>query len=743
MRKIKTLLLTLCITLFAFCFSFATFGAFNVHSVYEVKADTQTTYTLTFDLAGGNIDGQTEYSITQAAGTAVSVPDPGRFGYAFWGWDQEVPSTMPAENMTITAEWFAGSYNAVFDADGGAWADGSTEIRIESVFDSPITPPETNPTREGFTFAGWDPEVGNMDEEGKVFYAQWTSPATSHFEHTGFSVTDNGDATHSWECAQCDAMATETHVANENNVCVGCNAVLEAKVITYETYETVAYYSSLAAALLVGSDSYPVRVYALADCADDLIIDELLFYCGEYIFNGEVTNYGHIDGGTFNGEVTNYEVIDDGTFNGTVTNNDYISNGTFNGEVTNNSNIGGGTFNNAVTNNSSIGGGTFYGTVTSENDIHGGTFYGTVTNNDYIYGGTFNNAVTNLIYIQGGTFNGEVTNYGGINDGTFSGTVTNNVDIRGGTFNNAVTSNNGYILGGNFKSTLTVKSGNIDNTSEYYSLSLVAPIINEGATVECIKHINWEAGTCANGAACWVCNEIGEPIADNHAWNDGEITTDPTCMEKGIKTYTCTHNSAHTKTENVAIDENAHSWNDGEVTTDPTCSAVGVKTYTCTHNNAHTKTEDVAIDENAHAWNEGEVTTQPTCSAVGTKTYTCTHNNAHTKTEDVAIDPENHNFGEWTVTKEATATETGEKERSCACGAKETETIPATGAPVNPDGSSSEGSSDSSTNGGSSSNNDDNVIIWGCFGTIAGSSMGIIALVGAAAVVFLTKRKQN
>ena len=78
-----------------------------------------------------------------------------------------------------------------------------------------------------------------------------------------------------------------------------------------------------------------------------------------------------------------------------------------------------------------------------------------------------------------------------------------------------------------------------------------------------------------------------------------------------------------------------HAWNEGAVTTDPTCSAVGVKTFTCTHNSAHTKTEDVAIDANAHAWNEGVVTTDPTCSEVGVKTFTCTHNSEHIKTEEV------------------------------------------------------------------------------------------------------------
>ena len=144
------------------------------------------------------------------------------------------------------------------------------------------------------------------------------------------------------------------------------------------------------------------------------------------------------------------------------------------------------------------------------------------------------------------------------------------------------------------------------------------------------------AASCTQKAYCSVCEkEYGEIDENAHSWNSGVVTTNPTCMEKGVKTYTCTHNSAHTYIEDVAINENAHAWNEGEVTTEPTCSAVGAKTFTCTHNSAHTKTEDVAIDTNAHAWNEGAVTTDPTCTEKGVKTYTCTHNSAHTKTEDV------------------------------------------------------------------------------------------------------------
>ena len=59
-------------------------------------------YTITFDTNGGSEIAP----ITQDYGTAITAPaDPTREGYTFIGWDTEIPTTMPAENITLKARW--------------------------------------------------------------------------------------------------------------------------------------------------------------------------------------------------------------------------------------------------------------------------------------------------------------------------------------------------------------------------------------------------------------------------------------------------------------------------------------------------------------------------------------------------------------------------------------------------------------------------------------------------------------
>ena len=122
-------------------------------------------YTITFDTNGGNeID-----SITLDYGTEITAPDnPTRKGYTFKGWDKEIPETMPAENITVKAQWEINQYTITFDTNGG-----SEIAPITQDYGTEITAPD-NPTRKGYTFKGWDKEIPEtMPADNITVKAQW------------------------------------------------------------------------------------------------------------------------------------------------------------------------------------------------------------------------------------------------------------------------------------------------------------------------------------------------------------------------------------------------------------------------------------------------------------------------------------------------------------------------------------------------------------------------------------------
>ena len=122
-------------------------------------------YTITFDTNGGSEIAP----ITQDYGTEITAPDnPTRKGYTFKGWDKEIPKTMPAENITVKAQWEINQYTITFDTNGG-----SEIAPITQDYGTEITAPD-NPTRKGYTFKGWDKEIPEtMPAENITLKAQW------------------------------------------------------------------------------------------------------------------------------------------------------------------------------------------------------------------------------------------------------------------------------------------------------------------------------------------------------------------------------------------------------------------------------------------------------------------------------------------------------------------------------------------------------------------------------------------
>ena len=155
-------------------------------------------YTITFDTDGGS-----EISpITQDYGSEITAPaNPSKTGYTFVGWDKEIPTAMPAENITIKAQWKANSYTITFDTDGGSEISPITQD-----YGSEITAP-ANPSKTGYTFVGWDKEIPTaMPAENITIKAQWKANSyTITFDSDGGSTVES--KTLSWNDKVLDGVA--------------------------------------------------------------------------------------------------------------------------------------------------------------------------------------------------------------------------------------------------------------------------------------------------------------------------------------------------------------------------------------------------------------------------------------------------------------------------------------------------------------------------------------------------------
>ena len=103
---------------------------------------------------------------------------------------------------------------------------------------------------------------------------------------------------------------------------------------------------------------------------------------------------------------------------------------------------------------------------------------------------------------------------------------------------------------------------------------------------------------------------------ENH-WDDGKITTPPTCTKTGVKQYTCTICS-ETKTEEIAALGHDYS-SDWTIDTAAACETVGSKSHHCTRCDSKIDVTEIPAS-GKHTWNNGVITKPATIAEEGVKT---------------------------------------------------------------------------------------------------------------------------
>lgn len=116
------------------------------------------------------------------------------------------------------------------------------------------------------------------------------------------------------------------------------------------------------------------------------------------------------------------------------------------------------------------------------------------------------------------------------------------------------------------------------------------------------------------------CDKQRAPEHD-HTWDNGTLTTAPTCHSEGLRTYKCTvPGCEQTKTESIAMIP--HTWDSGVISKNPTCSEHGIMTYTCI-NDGCGKTKTTTLHKTEHDYHEESLTKIPDLLIPGEEEYEC------------------------------------------------------------------------------------------------------------------------
>ena len=191
--------------------------------------------------------------------------------------------------------------------------------------------------------------------------------------------------------------------------------------------------------------------------------------------------------------------------------------------------------------------------------------------------------------------------------------------------------------------------GGVNNTGSNITISGDAQVKVQGGRANEI----WHKGA-AIGSGGTVTTE-GNEVSPN--------TSDLT-VEGSIQIYKPGKNiNTDTPDKTIEGQKGDHSWNAGEVTTPATCTAPGVRTYTCTKNPAHTKTEPIPALN--HLFGAYTFNNDATCTQDGTETAKCERCNK-TDTRTKAGTKLGHLFETYVYNNDATTKADGTETAHCA-----------------------------------------------------------------------------
>ncbi len=156
----------------------------------------------------------------------ILEPDaiPVKTGYTFSGWSKDGETVlgeadfgaMGNEDVNFYAVWEANKYDAMFSANGGAFADGSASKVISVDYNSQIVFDEI-PVRNNYVFNGWTPAVGIMNStDGIEFTANWVSADSIYYTVNYYTMGTDGEYANTFTKYDYTKTVGETVIEDHN-----------------------------------------------------------------------------------------------------------------------------------------------------------------------------------------------------------------------------------------------------------------------------------------------------------------------------------------------------------------------------------------------------------------------------------------------------------------------------------------------------------------------------------------------